>query len=332
MKFLSVVSFLAAGSMAFPAMEELMKEVKKRQFAGSTEMIGDLRTLPDVALSTVAKQIKAILLGSGNPVDTTSTYTPPTGGKDAAACRQDRCCIWSYIGRDMRALMFDAAGGVCTDTARGALRLGFHDAAAWSKTSTFGGADGSILLTDEMSRPENAALAAVGAQFNAWWAQYRQYGITMADLIQFGAKVAAVSCPGGPRIRSFHGRVDNPHANEPRLLPPPFFNATQIIEMFGNKTIGPGGVVALIGAHTASRQRTVDTTRVGDAQDTTPGTWDTKYFSETLSSSPPAQVFRFASDISLAQDPITGPIFRQFAGTGGKNAWDRVCFSLSSSC
>jgi hypothetical protein len=326
MKLLALlVTFLGAAS-AYPAMNQLLAEVQKRQFASSTEMIGDLRNLPDIALSTVAKAIKAILLGTGVPTDLTTTYTAPAGGKDAAACRADRCCIWKYIANDMRAKMYDSSTGQCTNIARAAIRFGFHDAAAWSKTSGFGGADGSILLTDEMTRPENGgpAMAAIFAQHTAWWNTYKSYGITVADLIQTGAKVGAVSCPGGPRIRLFIGRVDNPHANPPNLLPPPSFDAPVIIELFQNKTIGPGGLVALIGAHTASRQNVVDATRVGDPQDSTPGTWDTTYFAQTLSSTAPAQVFKFHSDISLSQHPVTGPVYQQFANTGGKTVWDKV--------
>lgn len=63
--------------------------------------------------------------------------------------------------------MFDASSGGCTDTARGAIRLDFHDAAAWSLTPGFGGADGSILLTDKLTRFENLALVPVSAQFTA---------------------------------------------------------------------------------------------------------------------------------------------------------------------
>jgi len=87
--------------------------------------------------------------------------------------------------------------------------------------------------------------------------------------------------------------------------------------------------VALIGAHTASRQRTIDPSRIGDAQDSTPGKWDTTYFTETLETSPSAHIFRFQSDVSLANDLVSGPIFRQFAGAGGKPIWDMVrngCF------
>lgn len=323
MKSTVVLVALFGYTLGYPGMGALMAELRKRQFQPSTEMIGDLITLPDSALSTVGRQVKNILLSTGNPIDTTNFYTAPPGGRDAAACRADRCCIWKYIADDMRAAMFDSGTRTCTDTARGAIRLGFHDAASWSKTSGGGGADGSILLSgSEMTRIENQALIPVGQQFTAWFNTYRSYGVTMADLIQFGAKVAAVSCPGGPRIRTFIGRTDNPNANPTGLLPPPTLNSPAIVEIFRNKTIGPGGLVALLGAHTASRQRQIQPELAGAPQDTTPGVWDTRYFTETLSSSPPSNIVRFNSDISVSTDPVTGPIFQQFASN--KAAWDRV--------
>ncbi|KAK5660603.1 hypothetical protein OQA88_13166 [Cercophora sp. LCS_1] len=323
MKFTITLTTLIGYGLAHPAVSRLKSELRKQTFQPSTEMIGDLITLPDSALSTVGQQVKNILLGTGNPTDRTNFYTAPPGGRNAKACRADRCCIWKHIADDMKASMFDSGTGTCTDTARGAIRLGFHDAAAWSKTSGGSGADGSILLSgSEMTRPENAALIPVGQQFTTWFDTYRSYGVTMADLIQFGAKVAAASCPGGPRIRTFIGRTDNPNPAPQFLLPPVTLDAPAIIEMFGNKTIGPGGLVALLGAHTASRQRTIDPARSGDPQDSTPGVWDTKYFTETLSPDAPANIFKFNSDISVSTDPVTGPIFQQFASN--KPAWDQA--------
>ncbi len=320
-----VSTLYVSAVIAHPGMGSVLEEIKnmKRQFQPSTELLGDLKTLPDGSLSTTGRAIKAILLGTGNPIDTTSSYTAPAGGRDAAACRADRCCIWKYIANDMRAAMFQ--NGVCTNTARGAIRLGFHDAATWTKTTAIGqgGADGSILLSgSEMTRFENQALAAVGTQFQTWFNTYRNYGISMADLIQFGAKIGAGSCPGGPRIRAFIGRTDNPNANAAGLLPSPFANASTILQMFSAKTIGAGGVVALLGAHTASRQTQIDTTQIGAAQDSTPGRWDQNYFRETINPSTPSTIVKFQSDINIANDAATSPVWTQFSNN--KGAWDRV--------
>ncbi|KAK4450391.1 heme peroxidase [Podospora aff. communis PSN243] len=321
MKTTAVLSALIGSAVAHPgmggAMEEIKNMVMKRQFQPSTAMLGDLITLPNSALSTTGAAIKAILQGTGNPIDTTTFYTAPAGGRDAQACRQDRCCIWKYIANDMRAAFFNAGTNECTNLARGAIRLGFHDAAAWSINHGNGGADGSIILSGtEMSRTENLAMVPIANQMTTWFNTYRNYGVSMADLIQMGAKIGAGSCPGGPRIRFFIGRTDNPNPAPTGLLPPPTFSAQQLIDNFGNKTIGPGGLVALLAAHTASKQQSS-----GLPQDTTPGKWDQKYFADTVDPSVPGLV-RFPSDINVANGAVTAPIWNQFRNN--KAAWDRA--------
>jgi Peroxidase len=69
-------------------------------------------------------------------------------------------------------LAFKGPSGRCTALARGAVRLGFHDAAAWEKTLSYGGADGSMILTDEVSRAENAGLQEIVNQMRNWFVYY----------------------------------------------------------------------------------------------------------------------------------------------------------------
>lgn len=56
------------------------------------------------------------------------------------------------------------------------------------------------------------------------------------------------------------------------------------------------------------------------AQDTTPRSWDVKYYSETQAKSPPRGVFRFDSDVNLA-NPTTeaGEAFTEFAKDKGQS-------------
>jgi len=146
--------------------------------------------------------------------------------------------------------------------------------------------------------------------------------VTMADLIQMGAKIGAGSCPGGPRIRFFIGRTDNPNPAPTGLLPSPFSTAQQLIDSFGNKTIGKGGLVALLAAHTASRQTQIDTTQIGAPQDSTPGKWDQVYFTDTLNPNTPPTIVKFQSDINVANSPLTSAIWQQFSTN--KAAWDKA--------
>lgn len=73
--------------------------------------------------------------------------------------------------------------------------------------------------------------------------------------------------------------------------------------MFEDKTIKPHGLVALIGAHTTSQQRFFDPSRAGDPQDSTPGTWDVKFYNETLNPQAPERVIKFPSDVKFSVHP-----------------------------
>ncbi|KAK2063731.1 peroxidase [Colletotrichum caudatum] len=286
----------------------------------SNELIGDLLTLDDSQLTPVGKSVKQLLTGSGTP-ESDETYTN-LAAKGTPACAADTCCIWKYIANDLQGV-FKGSSGRCTDFARAAVRLGFHDAGGWSKnTGPLGGADGSIILApEEMTRGENRGLEEIVAQTNVWYNQYKQYGIGMADLIQFSATVATVVCPLGPRIRTYVGRRDSAAPCPNDLLPPVTGSADFLIQLFENKTIKAHGLTALIGAHTTSQQRFVDSSRAGDPQDSTPGVWDVAFYKETLGSAP-ARVFKFASDVVLAKDPRISAEFQAFAGQGGQSHWN----------
>lgn len=132
-----------------------------------------------------------------------------------------------------------------------------------------------------------------------------------------GANVATVVCPLGPRIRSYVGRKDSSRPAQDNLLPNVFAPADDLIALFERKTIRPHGLTALVGAHTVSQQRFVDTTRALDPQDSTPGVWDVKFYSETYS--PPAGVGRFDSDINLSNtSTAVGKKFQGFVNNQGK--------------
>ncbi|KAK1754261.1 putative ligninase h2 precursor protein [Echria macrotheca] len=266
-----------------------------------------------------AGAIQAIISGAASAMADGSTYKAP-GALGSDPCGKDKCCVWSYIVSDMVPAFLD--GQRCGDLARGAVRLGFHDAAAWNASLPYGGADGSILLTDELARPENKGLEAIAGQTKAWFDKYKGYGITMADLIQFGANVATVVCPGGPRIKSYVGRKDSTTQPPPGLLPSPFQTADVLLQLFGAKTISPPELIALMGAHSVSRQFNVDPRRAGAPQDSSPGSWDTTYYRETAADRPPRGVFRFPSDVSLAHDQATSGTWQSFAAQGAQPAWN----------
>lgn len=191
------------------------------------------------------------------------------------------------------------------------------------------GADGSICLTAEVQRSENDGLQDACDLATSWynkWNQQKGYkSVTMADLIQMGANVATVVCPLGPRIKSYVGRVDNAQQNPAGLIPLPSQSAPDLVALFRAKTIGPHALTALVGAHTTSQQFFVDTSRAGDPQDSTPGVWDTLFYSQVLGTTPaPPRVFMFQSDIALSKYSETADEWKKFAGPGGQADWNEV--------
>lgn len=200
MKLSSIVAAWAGSAIilavhAYPGMNDTLLELLKEQDCNeSSELIGDLLYLQDSKLSAVALLIKSILIYNTDArSDEYYDYVPPL---KSAACARDTCCVWWYIAEEMERL-FRAPDGQCTNAARAAIRLGFHDAAGWSKfTGDFGGADGSIVLApEEILRPANRGLEEIVQQMKFWYDKWSHYGISMADLIQMGANVGTVVCP-----------------------------------------------------------------------------------------------------------------------------------------
>lgn len=314
-------------TQAHPGMGSQMTDIRrlasKQARQASKELLGDLKTLADAKLTPIAKDIKAILLDQKSAESSSIDTSIPAGAIGSAACKADPCCHWKWLSYEMTA-RFNGTSGRCNKFARQAVRLGFHDAGVWSKDSGYGGADGSILLSNEMSRVDNNGLAVIAEQTNKWYNKYGQYGMSMADIIQFGANVAAVVCPLGPRVRSFVGRKDSSKAGPTGLLPGEKDSADTLIKLFAAKMIDAHDLVALVGAHTTSQQHFVDTTRDGDPQDTTPGVWDIAFYPQTTSN-PPVRVIKFQSDINLSKDSRTSGEWAEFSDrTLGQNHWNEV--------
>ncbi|KAF2748664.1 class II peroxidase [Sporormia fimetaria CBS 119925] len=328
MKFSSLLSqytllSLLPSTLAYPGMGEQLSQLQKspNKKRNSGELLGDLKTLSSSQLTTIGSDIKAILQGSKSAESSTIDQSIPAGNVGTAACKADLCCVWKWIAYEMTA-KFNGTSGRCTKFARAAVRLGFHDAGVWSTSSSYGGADGSILLTDEINRAENAGLELIAEQTKAWYNKYKAYGVTMADLIQFGANVATVVCPLGPRLRTFVGRKDNARAGPTGLLPAETDSADKLISLFKAKTIDAHDLVALVGAHTTSQQHKVDTSRDGDPQDSTPGLWDVAFYGETLSSSTPVRVLKFRSDVALSKHSEAKSEWQAFVS--GQGHWNSV--------
>ncbi|ERS95419.1 uncharacterized protein SPSK_01702 [Sporothrix schenckii 1099-18] len=229
------------------------------------------------------------------------------------------CDVWSQVAKAIVPTFQDGKNG-CSRLARGAIRLGFHDAGAWNRTSAWGGADGSIALNpSELARAENRGLQDIVAQTLVWYDAWHSRGVGMADLIQFSAIVATVTCPLGPRIKFFAGRPDDARAAPDGLLPSVDGTAPALIDLFQAKTFSPADLVALLGAHSTSQQFFADPAQAGAPQDSTPGVWDTKFYAETAARTAPKGVYRFPSDVALATYQGTSATWQHMSS---QFAWD----------
>ena len=128
---------------AHPGMGDTMNEMRylaaREKRAASKELIGDLKTLADSKLTAIGKDIKAIILDQTSAESATIDGSIPAGNIGSAACKADLCCHWKWLAYEMTA-KFNGTSGRCSKFARQAVRLGFHDAAVWSKSSSYGGA------------------------------------------------------------------------------------------------------------------------------------------------------------------------------------------------
>ncbi|KAF2260010.1 heme peroxidase, partial [Lojkania enalia] len=208
--------------------------------------------------------------------------------------------------------IFKESNGQCNDAARSAIRLGFHDAAAWDKDQTHGGADGSLLMDfGEIGRQENNGMQDIRNRLRR---VQSNYGVGYADLAQYAHNHATVSCPLGPRIRTFVGRKDATQAAPTGLIPNPFDTADNLITLFERKGFSIRDFAALLGAHTSAKQHFVDTAQAGKPLDTTPGVWDVEFYNDTLQEPQNPEIFVLPSDKVLSVHPRMSADFLSFVG------------------
>jgi hypothetical protein len=310
-------------------LKSLQNHIKSRD--PSQEVIGDLLTLKDEELTPTGAVIKRLLTGFQEfTTDETTFYEPsPPPKLGSKACKADTCCVWKHIADEMHSV-FVQPDLHCTDLARAAVRLGFHDSGTWNRArgNKGGGADGSIVLAGECeARPaDNGGLEPLCAQMRLWYKKWKSHGISMADLIQVGAHVATVTCALGPRIRLFVGRRDNSAPSPENLMPFTHQSPEELFALFADKTLLGEDLVSLLGAHSVAKQRFEDPSKSGAALDSTPGIWDTTFYNETIWDGAPKNIFRFTSDVAIANhDSEHGRLWRQFANrNGGAFGWQFV--------
>ncbi|OBW69766.1 MAG: Uncharacterized protein AUREO_001550 [Aureobasidium pullulans] len=317
--FAFVALNLNAHVQAWPAMAQHAAALSRR---APQDLIVDndivrigLGDVKNGGTTPVGTSVYNILMGTEAGDSDAAGYKPP-GIVGTKACKADTCCVWWWIAQAMT-VAFTGPTGRCNGFARAAIRLGFHDAGSWSSSlaaagQDFGGADGSIVLSGtEINRADNNGLQAIANQALIW---SKLFNVGVADIIQFGAKHAVVTCPLGPRTRVFVGRKDSKKAAPEGLMPSVSMSADQIISLFEDKTIQPHDLAALLGAHSTSQQFNVDKTKAGFGQDSTPGVWDVSFYNETLQPGTNSKVFKFQSDLVTANDSRVSDEWHAFIG------------------
>jgi len=248
---------------------------------------------------------------AGNAVGQNDTLGPVPGPDQAET---DPCYVWYDIADQLYDLMSND-DGTCNDFARAAIRMVFHDSGTWASSLAaegmdYGGSDGSLFLFAEYQRPENDGLEDAVNQIGELAASN---GVGVADMFIFAGATGVVTCPLGPRMRTWLGRIDATQPSPMNLLPSAFDNGTFLINLFQDKRISPHDLTALVGAHSTSKQFTTNLTQLGFSQDSTPGTWDVDFYNETQFAPLPG-VFQFPSDLSLLQTDETRVEWLLFVG------------------
>ncbi|KAK0662792.1 Low-redox potential peroxidase [Lasiodiplodia hormozganensis] len=202
--------------------------------------------------------------------------------------RQDGCpAVWNDVASELRGWFLDGEG--CSDDARAAIRLAFHDCFA-------GGCDGSIILAKEYTREENAGLENFSVKLAPL---AEQYDVGTADLVQFAGAQAIATCPLGPRVAVKVGRADNDIPSEAGQLPSATASASTLIGQFEAKGFSSTDLIALVGAHSTAKQFFAKPEKAGLSMDSTPGTWDTKFYTQTSLGTAPVSL---DSDVNLSKD------------------------------
>jgi catalase (peroxidase I) len=181
-------------------------------------------------------------------------------------------------------------------------------------TSPNGGADGSLLMDfGEEARGENNGLQNIRQILKG---VQNKYKVGNADLVQYAHNHATISCPKGPRIRTFVGRKDATKAAPTGLLPDVRAEADSLISLFQSKGFSAHDLAALVGAHATAKQRFVDPTNAGKPLDTTPGVWDVEFYNDTLNqdTKPNNKIFVLPSDKVLSVHPKIIDEWRSFVG------------------
>ncbi|KAF5363128.1 hypothetical protein D9757_011709 [Collybiopsis confluens] len=204
---------------------------------------------------------------------------------DGTVVSNSVCCDFIPLAKDLTENFFE---NECSEKAHEVLRLSFHDAIAFSQSkgpSAGGGADGSMLIFPnvEPNYAANNGIMDIVEELAPFLSSGKYASITAGDMIQFGAAVAVGLCPGAPQLDFLAGR---PNATAPAiegLVPEPQDSVDEILARFQDAANLDGeDIVSLLVSHTVARADHVDPDIAAAPFDSTPFTFDSQFFLETL--------------------------------------------------
>nr|ADW41626.1 manganese peroxidase 2 [Agrocybe praecox] len=236
------------------------------------------------------------------------------------------CCVLFPVLQDLQTNLFTNG---CDEEVHDSLRLTFHDAISFSPSKGGGGADGSIMVFEEIEANffENFGINGI---IDTQRPIVDRHSLTPGDFIQFAAAVGITHCPGAPQLNFFMGR---PNATAPapdNLVPEPFDNIGDILARMADAGFSPAELVALLSSHSIASNFIVDPTVPGAPFDSTPGIFDNQIFIEVQLRgttfpgtggnqgevmSPVKGEMRLQSDHLLARDSRTNCVWQSFAAS-----------------
>jgi catalase (peroxidase I) len=101
-----------------------------------------------------------------------------------------------------------------------------------------------LILAGELSRGENNGLQDISNYLQGLATQYK---VGVADMIVFAGSHAVVTCPGGPKIKTYVGRKDSTTPAPDGLLPDVNAPAADLFKLFVNKGFDAVDLAALLG-------------------------------------------------------------------------------------
>ncbi|KAJ7724294.1 heme peroxidase [Mycena olivaceomarginata] len=222
--------------------------------------------------------------------------------------RKNPACIPWYAIRD--AIMGGIYHGRCSDPARAAVRLAFHDAGDR--------ADGSMLVDpNEVLRAENNGLQNIVSLLQPLPAQFNA---TPGDVLHLAGVLGVLACPGGPVINTYIGRKAPKNIAPDGLLPDTNSPVPVLTDRFADMGFSIRELMALIGAHTAGKQRFVNLALAPSSFDSTVDIWDVR-FCESRASSDFHGTFRLPSDVNFSHNATTQKDYNRFVGK--QDDWGR---------